>query len=101
MSTLTLIDDGFYMPKLLRPSVFSRVFLQLRGQMWQFHGPAVPQSRAAPHRRHHGVFPDSRVTNCVAETCLRLHHRHRVPGGGEAIQHTQGDGESERLPVQG
>lgn len=47
MSTLTLIDDGFYTPKLLRPSVFSRVFLKLLGQMWHFHGPAVPQSRAA------------------------------------------------------
>lgn len=31
-------------------------------------------------RCHHGVSPDSRVTKCVAQTCLRLHHRHRLPG---------------------
>lgn len=47
------------------------------------------------------TFPDSRVTKSVAETCLRLHHHRHLPGGAEAIQHTQGDGESERLPGQG
>lgn len=47
------------------------------------------------------TFPGSGVTKSAAETCLRLHHHRQLPGGAEAIQHTQRDGESERLPGQG
>lgn len=99
MSTLTLIDVGFYTVKLLGPSVFSRVFQQLWGQTRQFHGPAVPQSCAAPPP------PQSVSRQQSDKVCGR--DLFKTPSspltsrGGGAIQHTQGDGGSERLLVQG
>lgn len=51
MSTPALIDVRFYTLKLLRPSVLSRVFRQLRGQTRQFHGPAVRLGAAPPPPR--------------------------------------------------
>lgn len=99
ISTLTLIDVGFYTAKLLGPRVFSRVFRQLWGQTGQFHGPAVPQRRGAP------LPPQSVSRQQSDKVCGR--ELFKTPSspptsrGGEAIQHTQGDGGSETLLVQG